>query len=462
METTLPPNPKILPRKLPPGPPEPPIIGQAVAYHWNPLPLMRDAAQYGDLATMSVKPWLVYQVNHPELIQEVLIANHQRVGRWRNVEAMKYLMGDGLVTSDDPRHLRQRRLIQPVFRQHIIESYAQIMIEYAEEHSLNWEDGCKVDMEREMRDLTLHVVAKTMFGIDLLDEVRRIGAAFELSNKYMSTRFNQYEKMRALYHLLPLPLTVRFKRHLAYLNRVVAELISQRQSLPDQNFDLLTALLDIRDNEATTPDNQPMAEQQVRDEIMTMFAVGHETVTVALTWTWYLLSIYPHVQAQLQAELDAVLAGRSPTLEDLPNLIFTEQVFREAMRLYPPIWRMGRVVTEPIELAGYEIPAGAMICLPTIIVQRDPRFFDNSAEFEPERWTPEFRDGLHRFAYFPFGGGPRLCIGEGFAWMEAKLILATLAQHWSVNHDSKHKVDFAPLISLRSRNGMPMFLSRRG
>jgi len=423
---------------------------------------MREAARYGDLATMSIKPWLVYLVNHPELIQEVLITNHQRVGRWRNVEAMRYLMGDGLVTSDDPIHLRQRRLMQPVFRQQIIESYAQIMIGYAEERSQSWADGSRVDIEREMRDLTLYIVAKTMFGIDLLDEVRRIGAAFELSNTYMSTRFNQYEKMRALYHSLPLPLTIRFKRHLAYLDRVVGGLISQRRSSPEQSFDLLSALLEIKDDEATTPDNQQMAEQQVRDEIMTMFAVGHETVTVALTWTWYLLSKHTQVQAQLHAELDDVLAGQSPTLEDLPNLIFTEKIFREAMRLYPPIWRMGRVAVESFELAGYEIPVGAMICLPTTIVHRDPRFFDNPTKFDPERWTPEFRDDLHRFAYFPFGGGPRLCIGEGFAWMEAKIILATLAQQWSVRHDPTHKVGFLPLISLRSRNGMPIILSRRG
>ena len=370
-------------------------------------------------------------------------------------------MGDGLVTSDDPIHLRQRRLMQPVFRQQLIESYARIMIEYAEERSQSWEGGSRVNMEREMRDLTLNIVARTLFGIDLLDEVRRIGAAFELSNAYMSTRFNQYERMRALYHRLPLPLTMRFKRQLGYLNRVVEGLISQRKSTANERFDLLTALLDIRDDEVAGPNVEPMTEQQVRDEIVTMFAVGHETVTVALTWTWHLLSTHPHVQAQLQAELDAVLAGRSPTLEDLPHLAFTEKVFREAMRLYPPIWRMGRVAVEPLELAGYEIPVGAMICLPTMIVHRDPRFFDNPAEFQPERWTTEFRDGLHKFAYFPFGGGPRLCIGEGFAWMEAKLILATLAQQWTVQPDPKHQIGYLPLISLRPKNGMPLFLSRR-
>ena len=452
--TVLPPNPSVAPRKLPPGPPEPPIVGQAFRYHWNPVPLMRETARYGDLATMSVKPWLVYLVNHPDLIQEVLVNNHMRVGRWRNVEAMQYLMGDGLVTSDDPLHLRQRRLIQPIFHQQQIQAYAATMIEYTRRHAQAWQDGSRVDMASEMRDLTLNIVAKTLFGVDLFDQVRRLGEVFELSNTYMSTRFNQYERMRALYHRLPLPLTVRFKRQLNYLNRLVSILIEQRKNSTDQQDDLLSILLQLKTDGAT------MADQQVRDEIVTMFAVGHETVTVALAWTWHLLSTHPSVQEQLQAELDAVLGDRPPTLDDLPDLIFTDQVFREAMRLYPPIWRIGRVALQPFELSGYVIPKGAMLCMPTLITHRDERWFENPSEFNPDRWTPQFQKDLHRFEYYPFGGGPRLCIGEGFAWMESKLIIATVGQRWTVRHDPRHEVGFVPLISLRPKNGMPMFLSK--
>ena len=457
----VPRNPSAPPGRLPPGPTEPPVVGQAFHYHWNPIPLMEKAAGYGDLVTMSVKPWLVYLVNHPDLIQEVLIANHTRVGRWRNVEAMKFLMGEGLVTSDDPLHLRQRRLMQPAFHQQQIQTYSAIMIEYAQRHSVAWRDGNLVDMASEMRDLTLNIVARTLFGIDLLDEVRRIGKAFELSNTYMSTRFNQYERMRSLYHRLPLPLTVRFRRQLNYLNRVVQTLIEQRKGSQTNHDDLLSVLLQLSDDDLADPSGAGMTDEQVRDEIVTMFAVGHETVTVALTWTWYLLSTHPAIQDNFQFELDSVLGDRPPTLEDLPNLVFTDQVFREAMRLYPPIWRLGRVAMAPFELGGYEIPAGAMLCLPTFITQRDARWFDDPNDFRPERWTTDFKDSLHRFAYYPFGGGPRLCIGEGFAWMEAKLILATLGQLWTVRHDARHKVGFIPLISLRPNNGMPLFLSQR-
>ena len=448
------------PGRLPPGPPEPPIVGQALRYHWNPIPFMEEAAKYGDLVTMSVKPWLVYLVNHPDLIQEVLVNNHMRVGRWRNVEAMQYLMGDGLVTSDDPLHLRQRRLMQPIFHPQQIQAYGTTMTQYTRRHTQGWQDGSRVNMATEMRDLTLNIVAKTLFGIDLLDQVRRLGEVFELSNTYMSTRFNQYEGMRALYHRIPLPLTVRFKRELNYLNRLVQSLIELRRGSQADQDDLLSVLLQLRDDSVES-DGAGMSDEQVRDEIVTMFAVGHETVTVALTWTWYLLSTHPGIQEKFQVELDAVLGDRPPTLDDLPSLVFTGKVFREAMRLYPPIWRMGRVATTPFALDGYEIPAGAMLCLPTLITHRDSRWFDDPNEFKPERWTSDFKDSLHKFAYYPFGGGPRLCIGEGFAWMEAKLILATIGQQWTVRHDSRHKVGLTPLISLRPKNGMPLFLRQR-
>ena len=445
---------------LPPGPPEIPVAGQAFRYTREPIELMEDSASYGDLSTMSVKPWLVYLVNHPDLIHDVLVTNHQHVGRWRNVQAFKYLMGDGLVTSDDPLHLRQRRLMQPQFHRQMIEGYGTTMTQYALRHSQGWSDGTRVDMAQEMRELTLNIVVKTLFSIDLLEEVQRLGAAFELSNHYISVQFNQFERMRALLHSLPLPSTRKFKRQLAYLDRVVYGLIEQRRQAGDQNGDLLSLMIQAEDDGQSESDGSPMTDRQVRDETVTMFAVGHETVTIALTWTWYLLSIHPEWQARFHAELDDVLQGRPPSLSDLPDLKLTEQIIMESMRLYPPIWRIGRLAVQSFELAGYPIPEGAVICMSPIITQRDPRWFDNPMEFRPDRWTPEFRENLHRFAYYPFGGGPRLCIGEGFAWMEAKLILAALGQRWRVRHDPSHEVGFTPLISLRPKNGMPLFLER--
>ena len=458
----LPPNPSVKPSQLPAGPPELPIVGQTFRYLRDPIGLMEEAAQYGDLVTMSVKPWLVYLVNHPDLVREVLVTNHQRVGRWRNVEAMKYLMGDGLLTCDGPAHRRQRRLVQPAFHQQQIESFGEIMTRYATQRTERWNDGDRVDMDWEMRNITLNIVIKSLFNQDMSpDEVRRIGAAVTFANEYMDNRFHQHERMRVILHQLPLPWTRRFRRELEFLDRVAYRLIEQRRQADVANNDLLSLLLDMRGYEKGSSESGHMTDRQVRDEIITIFAVGHETVTTALTWTWYLLATHPEIQSRFQAELDAVLGGRTPTVADLSNLTYTEQVITEAMRLYPPVWRMGRVALEQFELAGYQIPRGALFCISQFITHRDARWFASPMEFRPERWTPEFQGALHRHAYFPFGGGPRRCIGEGFAWMEAKLIVATVGQQWRVRHDPKHKLGFDLLFTLRPKNGMPLFLDRR-
>ena len=446
---------------LPPGPPEWPLVGQSLRYVREPIELMQEAAAYGDLVTMSVKPWLVFLVNHPDLIQQVLVTDHQKVGRWRNVESFKYLMGEGLVTSDEPLHLRQRRMMQPQFHRRIVADFGETMTRYATLHTQTWRDGSRVDMHREMRELTLNIVTKTLFSIEIPSEVRRMGTAFEYSNQYISLRFNQFERMRHLLHNLPLPSTLRFRRHLAYLDKVVYGLIEQRRRTGEEVGDLLSLMLSAEDERATEPACVRMSVGQVRDETMTMFAVGHETVTIALTWTWYLLSLHPGLQAQFHMELESVLDGRPPTVDDLPDLVMTEQILRESMRLYPPIWRTGRRVLEPFELAGYEIPPGALLCIAPIITHRDSRWFKEPTAFRPLRWTSAFQDQLPSFAYFPFGGGNRLCIGENFAWMEMKLIMAAVGQHWKVRQNPRREVGFSPLISLRPKGGMPLYLERR-
>ena len=323
--------------------------------------------------------------------------------------------------------------MQPKFHHSMIEFYGEIMSQYAIRHEQGWQDGTTVDMCREMRDLTLNIVVKTLFSIDLPSEVRRLGVAFEVSNQYISARFNQLEPIRALLHTLPLLSTLRFKRELAYVDNVVYGLIEQRRRTGYENGDLLSLMLRAEDDRQDDPAASRMTDRQVRDETVTMFAVGHETVAIALTWTWYLLAAYQELQARWHKELDEVLGGRNPTLDDLEKLKFTEQIITESMRLYPPIWRTGRVVLEPLELGGYQISTGTLLCIAPIVTHRDERWYQNPMAFDPDRWTPEFREGLHRFAYFPFGGGPRLCIGEGFAWMEAKLIMAAIGQRWRVS-----------------------------
>ncbi len=463
MATTVnyPPKPSVDRSQLPPGPPELPFIGQTLRYLRDPIRFMQEAATYGDLVTMSVKPALLLLVNHPDLIRDIVVTHHQLVGRGPNADVLKYAMGDGLVTASAADHLWQRRLMQPQFHRNRIEGYGAVMQDYADHHQRAWADGQRVDMAGEMGALTLRIVVKTLFGIELPDDVRRIGEAFVLINNYLVSRVNQPPRLRKFLHRMPVPYTLRFKRARARLDRIIYEVIEQRRESPAQSDDLLSLLLQTQ---FEGDDGRPlsMTDQQVRDQTITLFAAGHETTAVCLTWTWYLLASHPELQARFHAELDDVIGDRPPNLADLPNLTFTDQVLAESLRLYPPIWFWSRMAFQPFELGGYDIPPGALLAAPQLIVQRDARWFDEPLEFRPDRWTTEFRENLPRFAYYPFGGGPRQCIGEGFAMMEAKLILATLGQRWGVHHDPRHKIEMLPLISLRPKGGMPMHLERRG
>ena len=455
-----PPRPLVDRRDLPAGPPELPIIGQTLRYIRDPIQFMLDAAVYGDLVTLSVKPALLLMVNHPDLIRDVVVTNHQRVGRGPNADVLKYAMGDGLVTAGPADHLQQRRLMQPQFHRGRVEGYGELMRGYTAHHRDTWSDGQRVDMAREMGALTLRIVVKTLFGLELPDDVRRIGEAFELINNYLVARVNQPPKLRRLLHRLPVPYTVRFRRARTELDRIIFGLIRERRETSTGADDLLSLLLDARleDEQGV---GQPLTDQQVRDQTITMFAAGHETTAVCLTWTWYLLAANPGAQARFHAELDEVLGDRPPQLSDLADLTYTDRILSESLRLYPPIWFWSRMAFQPFELGEYDIPPGALLAAPQLVIQRDARWFDDPLEFHPERWTEKFRESLPRYAYYPFGGGPRQCIGEGFAMMEAKMILATLGQKWKVGHDPRHKAEMMPLISLRPKGGMPMFVERR-
>ena len=457
---TYPPRPRVDRSRLPPGPSELPVIGQSLRYLKDPIGFMQEAATYGNLVTMSVKPALLLLVNHPDLIRDIVVTYHQRVGRGPNADVLKYAMGDGLVTAAAAEHLQQRRLMQPQFQRNRIEGYGAVMQQYAAHHLQDWRDGQKVDMAQEMGALTLRIVVKTLFGLELPDDVRRIGKAFEFINNYLVTRVNQPPRLRRLLHRLPVPYTLRFRRSRADLDSIIFGSIAERRDVATRNDDLLSLLLEAR-LEDDDGNGQPLTDQEVRDQTITMFAAGHETTAVCLTWTWYLLATNPDIQSRFHAELDEVIGDRTPTLADLSNLTFTDRVIAESLRLYPPIWFWSRMAFQSFELGGYEVPPGALLAAPQLIVQRDARWFEEPLRFNPDRWTPEFRQSLHRYAYYPFGGGPRQCIGEGFAMMEAKMILATLGRRWEVRHDSRHKAEMLPLISLRPKGGMPMYVERR-
>ena len=460
----FPPHPVVKHSELPPGPPERPVVGQLFRLLRNPIGLMQDTATYGDIATMATKPALVYLVSHPDLVQRLLVTLHQKLRRPRTSEALRFLLGYGLLTADDPLHLRNRRLIQPQFHRRRIEGYARTMVEYAVIHEERWKrlpSGSRVDMALEMHHLMRRIVTKTLFGLDLPEDARRLGEAFEQANAYMRLRGFQGPRIRGLLHRLPLPRTRQFRRDLEYLDGVAYGLIKERRASNEESDDLLSMLLELRYEDEDGKDAGAMSDRQVRDEAMTMFAAGQGTSTMALAWTWYLLATHPKIQERFHCEVDEVLAGKPPGPEDLQRLPFTDQIVTESLRMYPPVYTTAQMAAEAFKLGGCQIPVGANLVAPQIVVHRDARWFEEPLAFRPDRWTPEFRESLHRFAYYPYGGGPRLCIGDRFSDMGVRLIMASFGQRWSVLPEPGYKVELMPLLTLKAKGGIPLFLERR-
>ena len=453
-------RPSIRRADLPPGPPEMPLIGKAFRIRNDFVGLLREATTYGDVSTASVNPILICVVNHPELIREVLVASHRIIGRGGPGSAtVRWMWGDGLLASTGAFHLRQRRLIQPRFHRRYIEKYAGAMTEMSSRKSRQWRDGAMVDMEQEMRELTLWIVAKALFDIETSDVVQRVGKCFAESDAYLYLRLTQPVFLRRLLHHLPLPSTRRFRAARAYVDELTYGLIEERRQSGAEGEDLLCLLMQSRYEDAESEEESRMGDELVRDEAVSLYIAGHDTTATTLTYAFYLVSRHPEVEKRFHAELDDVLGNREATLDDLSDLPLTERIIRETLRLYPPVWGFARRVFEPIELDGHRIPPGAQVMVSALITQRDPRWFDNPLEFRPDRWTSEFRSALPRFAYFPFGGGRHQCIGEGFAWMEAKIALATLCRRWRVT--TKAKAEILPRTTLKVKGGMPATLHRR-
>jgi cytochrome P450 len=366
------------------------------------------------------------------------------------MQRAKVLLGEGLLTSEKQFHLRQRRLAQPAFHRQRIAGYAATLVECAQRTSAGWKDGETRDISEDMMRLTLAVVARTLFSADVEKEAPEIGQALTdvlgLFNMLMIPFTDLIQK-------LPLPSVRRFKRARDFLDKTIYGIIDERRRTGADHGDLLSMLLFAQDEQG---DGGSMTDTQVRDEAMTLFLAGHETTANALTWTWYLLSQHPEVEARMRQELQRVLAGRTPAFEDIPNLSYTEMVFAESMRLYPPAWGVSRLVLEDYSAGGYEIPKGSIVIMSPYVMHRNPKYFPDPERFMPERWTPEFKETRPKFAYFPFGGGPRMCIGERFAWTEGILVLATIAQTWHLKLDPTQHVAHRAQITLRTRHGMRM------
>jgi cytochrome P450 len=379
------------------------------------------------------------------------MTHDQNFTKSRGLERTKRVLGEGLLTSEGAVHLRQRRLIQPAFHRERIEKYARVMVAFAERAHHPWQDGAVLDMSREMARLTLSIAGKTLFDTDVESQARAIGDALTGVLESFWTLMLPFSNV---IERLPLPHLRRSRAARARLDAIIYGIIRERRAEGARDRgDLLSMLLMAADDESG---GSRMTDVQVRDEAMTILLAGHETTANALMWTWYLLSQSPDAERALHEEIDGVLNGRLPTIADLDRLPGVQRVVTESMRLYPPAWIIGRRAIGPFEVSDYTIPPRAIVVMSPWVVHRDPRFYPEPDRFLPDRWTPAFKAALPPFAYFPFGGGPRRCIGESFAWMELALVVATIAQRWRFELEPGHPVALQPLVTLRARHGMRM------
>ena len=439
----------------PPGPPRHPLVGNLPEFARDVLGFLSDcASRYGDVVSIQLGAWPTLLVSRADLVEQVLAVRyrgfHKHSFFFRHVTA---IFGNGLLTSEGDFWLRQRRLAQPAFHRDRVAGYASEMVDLAERYCDSWRDGERRDVHREMMALTLHIVVRTLFGSDVDDRATaEVGRAFDGIVEEIARRFRRPFRIP---DAVPTPGNLRYRSGVRRLDRLVYRLIEERRRTREERGDLLSLLLRARDE-----DGGRMTDRQLRDEVVTLFLAGHETTALALSWAWYLLSRHPDKREALERELIEVLADRPPSIADLPRLRYAEAVVHESLRLFPPAYAIGREAIEPGELDGCAIPVGTTVLVLPWILHRDPRYFDGPGEFRPERWLDGLQGRLPRGAYLPFGAGPRLCIGQPFALMEAILILASVARRFHVDLDPGRTVTPFPSITLRPSGGIPATVRR--
>jgi cytochrome P450 len=411
--------------------------------------------EYGDIVFLRFLGVPLCLLNRPDCIESVLVTQHNNFEKSKDYRALRRVLGNGLLTSEGEFWRRQRKLVQPAFHQERIAAYTEIMVAYTERMLASWKEGQGLDVHEAMMRLTLDIVAKTLFDTDVSREAEDVGAALQfLMGKFM----RQAAFAFLLPDSIPIPTTRRLRRAVGQLDKVIYEILRRRRASGTMSGDLLSVLLQAQDDEGLG-----MTDRQLHDEIMTLFLAGHETTANALSWTWLLLGQHPEVEEKLVEELRRVLGGRAPTASVLPQLTYTEMVLREAMRLYPPVWVIGRRALAPFRLGSYELPAETNVVMSQLITHRDAKYFPEPERFDPDRWRPNDPRNLAlpRFAYFPFGGGPRVCIGAGFSMMEAVLLLATIAQNFKLTLVPGQTIEKLPSVTLRPKSGIRVILHRR-
>jgi len=413
------------------------------------------ARTFGDIAYYRVGPVTVYQLNHPDLARQVLVEQPEKFHKAQFIKrAFRPFAGNGLLTSDGALWRQQRKLIQPAFHHKQLATYGDVMVAHSLRMVDAWRDGEVREIGSEMTQLTMRIVVKSLFGSEMSGEAGGIGpliaAVLDASNQRISSAVQ-------IPDWVPTRRNRRERRSLAQLDRLLQDMIHTRRRSNSDGADLLSALLSAVDAD----DGTRMSDRQLRDEMMTLFLAGHETTANALTWTWYLLSQHPDVEARLLSETERVLRGRPPTAADLPNLPYSEMVVREAMRLYPPAPGFAREPIEDVAIGGYVVPKGSMVSIMTYALHRDPRFFHDPESFDPERFAAGWEERIPRYAYLPFGGGPRVCIGSGFAMMESRLVLSTVVQRYQLRLEPDQAVVPTQMVTIRPRNGIKMRVVRR-
>jgi len=448
----------VQPRPLAASPPSPP--GHFLLGH---LPELRDILgfytrckrEYGDVVQLSLAGWKSFLVSHPDAIESVLVTQHRNFIKhtffWRHVTS---LFGEGLLTSEGSHWVQQRKLIQPAFHRDQIRAYAAVMVDCTERMLDGWRNGEMRDVHAEMMRVTMEIVSRTLFGANVSsDDAAAASDAFNIAAEQIAVRFQRPVKIP---DWIPVPSNVKFNRSVRELDRLIYGFIRERRASEERGNDLLSMLVDVKDESG-----QPMSDKQLRDEAITLFLAGHETTALALSWTWCLLSGHPEAEAKLHAELDEVLRGDPPAFEDTERLEYTKRVVLESMRLYPPAYGFGREAMEDCEVAGYRVPARSTVFMMPWLVHRDERWFPDPLRFDPDRWKGDFAKTIPPFAYMPFGGGPRRCIGNTFAMMEAVLLVAAIAQRFRIKLVPGHPVEPFASITLRPKYGVKATLEAR-
>jgi len=410
---------------------------------------------YGDFVRLRLGLTRAVLIGHPALVEEVLVTRNHDYRKNLGTRRLGSLLGNGLLLSEGDFWLRQRRLMQPAFHRRHLADMAQTMVSTTSAAIDAWQAGETRDIHREMTEITLQIVARTLFGTDLTDDLACIRRSSNVLTEHFRSRL--FSLLIMVPDGMPTPGNLRYLAAVRDLNALVLRIIAERRTPGGTHSDLLSMLLAARDDAG-----RGMTDRQLRDEVMTLLLAGHDTTALALTWAWVLLAQHPHVAAQLHSEIDAVLAGQSPTAADTARLPYAEQVISETLRLYPSAWAIGREAVRTTEIGGQPVSKGTTVLLSPWVLHRDPRFFETPDAFRPERWADGLAQHLPRFAYVPFGGGQRTCIGSGFAMLEATLLLASIAQRFSLQlAEPSRRLVPLPVVTLRPRGSVPMTLSAR-